>query len=124
MASFTVTVLFNFAGFFQPVENLPLLNISNAGQAIPVKFSLSGNKGSAIFTAGFPISSPVACTANEPGSTIDETVNAGGSSLTYNATNDQYNYVWTTNRAWRGTCRMLVVRFIDGSQYYAKFRFR
>ena len=122
--SFTVTVLFNFAGFFQPVDNLPLLNISNAGQAIPVKFSLSGNKGLNIFAAGYPASGQIPCSANEPGNTIEETVNPGGSSLTYNATNDQYNYVWKTNKAWKGTCRILVVRFIDGSQYYAKFRFK
>ncbi|HYP53444.1 MAG TPA: HYR domain-containing protein, partial [Pyrinomonadaceae bacterium] len=40
--SFTVTVVYNFTGFFAPVANLPTFNKANAGQAIPVKFSLGG----------------------------------------------------------------------------------
>src|SRR5207237_6662926 len=47
--TFTVTVLYDFTGFFSPVGNPPVLNAVNAGRAIPVKFSLSGNKGLDIF---------------------------------------------------------------------------
>ncbi len=108
-SSFTVTVLYNFTSFFQPVDTLPTINIINAGQAIPMKFSLNGNQGLNILAAGYPISTPVACDASEPGSTVDETVNAGGSSLSDNATTDQYSYVWKTNKAWQGTCRMFVL---------------
>ena len=49
--SFTVTVLYNFTGFFSPVSNAPTLNSVNAGKAVPVKFSLSGDKGLNIFAA-------------------------------------------------------------------------
>lgn len=122
--SFTVTVLHNFSGFLQPVDELPTVNLVSAGQAIPVKFSLSGNKGLNIFAAGYPASSPVACDATEPGSVIDETVSAGGSSLSYNATADVYSYVWKTNKAWKNTCRILVLQLNDGSSHFAKFRFR
>ncbi|HMC67688.1 MAG TPA: immunoglobulin-like domain-containing protein, partial [Mycobacteriales bacterium] len=52
--SFHVTVLYNFAGFFQPVANLPVFNVVQAGRAIPVKFSLSGNKGLGIFASNSP----------------------------------------------------------------------
>ena len=89
-----------------------------------MKFSLSGNHGLAIFAACFPASSQNQCDASEPGVVIEETVNAGSSSLSYNATTDQYNYVWKTDKAWKGTCRMLVVKFNDGSQHFANFRFR
>ena len=74
--------------------------------------------------AGYPASSPIACNAGEPSAIIEETVNAGSSSLTYNAASDQYNYVWKTNKAWKGTCRMLIVRLSDGSDHLAKFSFR
>jgi len=117
-------VVYNFVGFFQPVENLPTVNIVNAGQSIPIKFSLSGYQGLNIIAAGYPISTPVACDASEPGSTINQTVNAGGSSLSYSTTTDQYSYVWRTENAWRGTCRMFVLKLTDGSEHYAKFRFR
>ena len=117
-------VIYNFAGFFQPIANLPLVNDVNAGQSIPIKFSLNGYQGLAIFAPGYPASSAVACNANEPGSTIEEISAPGSSGLSYTVGSDQYNYVWKTDKAWRGTCRILVVRLIDGSEYYAKFRFR
>jgi hypothetical protein len=115
---------YNFTGFFQPVDNLPTLNVASAGSAIPVKFSLGGNQGLAIFAPGYPASSPIQCDANEPGTTIEETVNAGNSGVSYDATTGQYSYVWKTQRSWNRTCRLLVVRFADNSQYLAKFRFR
>jgi hypothetical protein len=120
----TYNVIYNFAGFFQPVDNLPTLNIATAGSAIPVKFSLAGNQGLNIFASGYPASGQIACDANEPGTDIEETVNAGGSSLTYDASAGRYNYVWKTNKAWKGTCRILVVKFIDGTDHLAKLRFK
>jgi hypothetical protein len=123
-ASANYQVLYNFAGFFQPIANLPVVNEVNAGQSIPIKFSLSGYQGLNIFAAGYPASSAVPCSASEPGSTIEEISAPGSSGLSYAASSDQYAYVWKTERAWKNTCRMLVVRFIDGSERYAKFRFR
>jgi uncharacterized repeat protein (TIGR01451 family) len=122
--SFSVTVLYNFTGFFQPVDNLPTLNVVNAGKAIPVKFSLSGNKGLNIFAANSPNTVSISCDGSAPQNDVEETVNAGGSSLSYSATSDQYNYVWKTESAWAGTCRQLVVKLNDGSEHRANFKFR
>jgi uncharacterized repeat protein (TIGR01451 family) len=122
--SFTVTVLYNFTGFFQPVDNPPVLNMVNAGRAIPVKFSLSGNKGLSIFAPNSPASGVITCGTNAPVNEIEETVTAGSSSLSYDASSDQYIYVWKTNTAWAGTCRQLVVRLNDGSEHRANFKFR
>src|SRR6185503_15369712 len=113
-----------FAGFFQPVENMPTLNVMNAGSSVPLKFSLGGNRGLLIFAPGYPVSTAIACDATEPGVVIDETVAAGNSSLTYNASTGQYTYVWKTDRSWKGSCRMLVVRLNDNTTHLAKFRFR
>jgi DNA-binding beta-propeller fold protein YncE len=122
--SFTVTVAYNFAGFFQPVDNLPALNVVQAGRAIPVKFSLSGFKGLGIFAPDSPESGPITCNSSDPATDLEETVNAGGSSLSYNATTDQYNYVWKTEQSWVGTCRQLVVTLNDGSVHRANFKFK
>jgi predicted extracellular nuclease len=119
-----VNVIFNFAGFFQPVDNLPTINAATAGSAIPVKFSLSGNKGLNILAAGYPTSQQVACADGAPIDTIEETVTAGGSSLSYDAATGQYKYVWKTNKAWAGTCRILVVKLTDGTEHSAMFRFK
>lgn len=115
---------YDFTGFFAPVENLPLLNVSKAGSSIPLKFSLNGDQGLAIFAAGYPSSSAVACDANEPGTTVTETIAAGHSSLTYDAASDRYQYVWKTDKSWKGTCRVLVVGFTGGITRTAKFRFQ
>jgi hypothetical protein len=121
---FTVTVLYDFTGFFAPVDNMPTLNVVNAGKAIPVKFSLSGNKGLSIFAAGSPSSVSINCDGSLPQSDIEETVNAGSSSLSYSSTIDQYNYVWKSENSWAGTCRQLVVKLNDGSEHRANFKFR
>jgi hypothetical protein len=121
---FKVIVQYNFAGFFQPVDNLPVFNVVQAGRAIPVKFSLSGYKGLGIFAAGSPSSGPVPCNSSDPASDLTETVTAGGSSLNYDPTTDQYIYVWKTDPSWAGTCRQLVVQLNDGSIHRANFRFK
>jgi hypothetical protein len=123
VAETTINVLFNFAGFFAPVDNAPIFNIVNAGQAIPLKFSLGGYHGLNIFAVGYPISQQVACDlSNVDG--IEETVAAGSSSLTYNSATDQYNYAWKTNKAWSGTCRQLIIQLTDGTIHIAYFFFR
>jgi hypothetical protein len=118
-----VTSQFTFVGFFQPVDNLPTVNSVNAGQAIPVKFSLTGYQGMNIFVAGFPASQVIACSSGTP-DPIEETVTAGSSSLSYDATTDRYTYVWKTEKAWKGTCRKLVVKFTDGTTREAVFQFK
>ncbi len=118
------TGAYNFAGFFQPVDNLPVVNVATAGSSIPLKFSLGGFHGLNIFAAGFPTSGQVQCNVSEATGEIEETASLGGSNLTYDAVTDRYTYVWKTNKAWKGTCRLMTVRFNDGSERSAKFRFR
>jgi hypothetical protein len=122
--SFTVTVLYDFSGFLQPVDELPTINVMTAGQAVPVKFSLSGNKGLNIFAPGYPGSSSITTVASESASAVEEIVPAGGSSLNYGAAADQYTYVWKTDKAWKGTSRLLTLRLADGTDHLAKFRFK
>jgi photosystem II stability/assembly factor-like uncharacterized protein len=118
----TFSVLYPWSGFFQPVDNGAVLNVTQAGSAIPVKFSLGGDRGLAIFAAGYPISSKIACLTGEAQDDIEQTVNAGGSSLSYGS--GQYTYVWKTDKAWSGTCRLLTVMLIDGSSHTASFKFK
>jgi len=124
MGSNTAThiVIFNWAGFFSPVDNLPMLNVAKAGSAIPVKFSLGGDKGLNIFAVGYPQSIKIACDSGVSLDDIEQTVTAGSSSLSYGG--DKYNYVWKTDKAWAGTCRQLIVKLIDGTFHYANFKFK
>ena len=115
---------FDFDGFYQPVDNLPTVNSVQSGRAIPVKFSLAGDHGLDIFEAGYPASQRISCASGDPLDSIEETATPGASELTYDAGTDTYHYVWKTQKSWKGQCHQLVVRFVDGTEALAEFRFR
>ena len=116
------STVYNFSGFFPPVDNLPTLNVVQAGVGAPVRFSLGGDHGLDIFAAGYPISAKVAC-GGAPQDAIEETIIVDASSLSYDAASDTYTYVWKTSKAWAGTCRQLIVRLNDGTEHNANFKF-
>jgi hypothetical protein len=119
----TVRVAYPWTGFFQPVDNPNVLNVVKAGSAIPVKFSLGGNYGLSILAAGYPVSAATPCTISSVSDDIEQTVTAGGSSLSYDPATGQYIYVWKTDKTWTG-CRRLVVQLVDGTSHIAYFQFR
>jgi uncharacterized protein len=119
----TVSVLYRFTGFFSPVSNAPTVNTVNAGQTVAVKFSLNGNHGLNIFATGSPTIELTSCTTGASLGVVP-TVTAGGSSLSYDPSTDQYTYPWKTDRSWAGRCGRLVVTFNDGTTQSALFRFR
>ncbi len=77
-------VIFNWNGFFRPVDNLPALNVAKAGSSIPLKFSLSGDQGLNIIAAGYPKSTMFACDTLAPQDPIEQTASPGSSGLSYN----------------------------------------
>jgi len=93
-----------FDGFYQPVDN-GMWNKAKAGSAIPVKFSLDGNRGLNILKTGYPKATLVTCpSASTPTDVVEETVAASTSGLTYDPYADQYVYVWKTDKTWAGKC--------------------
>jgi hypothetical protein len=113
---------YTFTGFFAPVD-MAMLNVVKAGRAIPIKFSLGGDFGLDIMAAGYPASDPVACDNSAPTGTIEETVSAGSSSLSYDPDSDQYTYVWKTNKGWANSCRVLTIMLDDDSVHTVSFQF-
>lgn len=122
-STFTVTVRYAWTGFFRPIDN-GVLNSVKAGSAVPVKFSLGGNMGPAIFASGYPRSVAMQCASGQLEDAVEETVNAGGSSLQYDATANQYVYVWKTEKSWAGACRQLQLKLADGTTQLANFKFK
>lgn len=113
-----------FSGFEHPVDALPAVNAVKAGQAVPVRFSLGGDRGLDVFAPGYPRSREIACGSDDLVDGVEETVSPGSAALTYAAGTDRYQYVWKTDRAWSGQCRQLVVAFADGSVQRANFALR
>jgi WD40 repeat protein len=125
---FAIHQRYAFTGFFQPVDNTDssgtyILNSMKAGAAVPVKFSLNGNQGLSVFAAKSPASATFSCDPTMSVDAIEQTVNAGGSSLGYSSSTGQYTYVWKTDSSWAGTCRQLVVTLADGTTHRADFKF-
>ncbi len=122
--STTHAVVFDFSGFFQPVDNLPSWNKAKAGSAIPVKFSLGGDYGLNILKAGYPKAIQIACpNSSEPTDAIEETVTAGGSSLSYDPYLDEYIYVWKTNKLWAGKCYQFDLGLNDDTSHTFNVQF-
>jgi hypothetical protein len=121
-ATGTYDVAWPFRGFLDPLSNPPVLNVVKAGQGVPVRFSLGGNRGLAIIAAGYPQSQPIACDSNAPLDTSIPATTSGGSTLTYDAATDAYTYVWKTDKSFTG-CRQLVLKLVDGSEHVANFKF-
>jgi VCBS repeat-containing protein len=125
-ATVAITIIasnYPFTGFFQPVENEPILNQVNAGQSIPIKFSLNGNRGLNIIAAGFPQSQLIICASGAPVYDIEQTTTANAG-LVYDPITDRYNYVWKTLKSWAGTCRKFTLLLTDGTIHVAIFKFR
>lgn len=115
--------LYDFGGFYEPVDNPPTTNIIKAGSAVPAKFDLGGDQGLDVLAAESPRSARVDCDSGATTDEIEQTATAGGG-LTYDETTGLYVYVWKTERTWSGTCREFVLELDDGTSHRATFRFR
>jgi arabinogalactan endo-1,4-beta-galactosidase len=117
-------VRYPFSGFQAPVVNLPTVNSENAGQAIPVKFSLGGDQGLAVIVSGYPTVTRVDCKSHAPIGTAIKSDTADNSGVAYDPSSNTYTYVWKTDRKMADTCQMLTVLLMDGSDHLAYFRFK
>ena len=122
-STWNFAIPYAFGGFKAPVDKAPTRNGMKAGTAVPIKFSLGGDRSLAIFAPGSPSSQPVICDTGAPYDGVENTVSAGGSSLSYDSASDTYTYVWKTQKSWTG-CRKLTLAFTDGSVQSAIFQFK
>jgi predicted extracellular nuclease len=111
-----------FTGFLAPVDNGDVLNSVKAGQAVPIKFQLGGDRGLDIFAAS-PTSVRITCSGDTTVDPVEETVSAASSGLHYDSATSTYTYVWRTLKDWKGTCRRFELRLRDGTVRTADFQF-
>ena len=116
--------LFDFSGFFWPVEDFPEVNRWMAGWPVALRFSLGGPEGLDILAPGYPQVAEVECGEGE--------TPAGGEparspwwrkGLRYKPRRDRYVFWWRTERHWAGECRQFVMKLSDGSVHRAEFHF-
>jgi len=110
-------VVYPFAGFFSPLTADGSVASVRAGDTVPAKFSLTGDRGLAVVTG--VSSAPADCASGAP------TGAAGTASGTLSSAEkpDRYTFQGATDRGWAGTCRALAVALADGTAHRALLRF-
>ena len=116
-----------FTGFTAPIDN-DVVNLSKAGQAIPVKWRLTDGNG-------VPISDPasfdglysysVRCIdfLGDPIDSIEEYA-SGSSGLQYKG-NGYWQFNWKTPKTYVGQCRQVYIKFAGGmTSPIAQFKFK
>ena len=121
-ASVTYDVVWPWAGFFAPLDGAGTLNLVKAGAAVPVKFSLGGDRGLGILD-GAPTSRPISCSPSAAVDAVEEAA-VTQSGLSFDAATQRYGLVWKTSRDWAGQCRRLSVKLADGSVHTADFQLK
>jgi hypothetical protein len=104
------------------VDNNGVLNIAKAGSAIPIKFSLGGDFGLNVLLE-VPTATALTCPTGAGADAIEELAKTP-SGLSYDATSDQYTYIWKTQSGWKGTCKKLHMPLSDGIDHTALFQFK
>jgi hypothetical protein len=117
-------VVYDYGGFYPPLDPAPAFNTAQAGKAIAVKFSLAGDQGLEILTEGFPTSQQADPETLELLGEPTPADTTGKRELTYDEKTGWYNYVWKTDKAWAGTSRVFILQLIDGTQHLVYFNFQ
>jgi dipeptidyl aminopeptidase/acylaminoacyl peptidase len=95
----------------------PTYNLFRAGERIPIRFTLGGDRGPDVLETVFYIG--VDCVTGSGYET-------GGvlGALSYNGSNGQYTYKWETNSYFAGSCARLTFQLRDNTWHEAWIRFK
>jgi hypothetical protein len=118
--SHSLTVKYDFAGFYAPVDRPTTMNVSKAGQAIPLKWTLRNALGApvtdlatvTIKAVGIPC--PLGGTADQ----VEEY--ASGSSGLQNLGGGNYQFNWKTPTTYAGSCKSIELVFAAGGVSYTE----
>jgi hypothetical protein len=98
-----------FGGFQQPLDPEPAVQEFDAGQEVPIKFSVSGVPSVLID------SQEVDCTTLEPTGAAPEAI----ASPAFPVRGTRYHVDWLTDPDWAGTCRRITLRIPAASDAHA-----
>ncbi len=113
-ATSTYAVRYRFDGFSSPLVAEPATASARAGDAVPVKFSLTGDRGLGA----------VSRTAWRPCSATTNDSSVASGTLSYNARTDRYTFMWQSDKSWAGSCREFLLTLRDGTTHAALVSFR
>jgi large repetitive protein len=122
-ASFTVKVLFEFLGFYQPID-MDVRNAMKAGATAPMKFRITNGAGGYIgdLSAVVMGSSRSHLCVEAPEDSLEEYA-TGGTALRYDSAAQQFIFNWQSPKQ-PGTCWQVKLTLADGTARYATFSLR
>ena len=113
VATCTYIVAFNFSGFFAPIDRPDTMNLSKAGQAIPLKWRLTDALGAPITNLG-SVTVTVTSISCTLGVTLDEIEElAAGASSLQNLGDGYYQFNWKSPTSYAGSCKSLNLKLGD-----------
>jgi hypothetical protein len=119
-----VTLTYPWAGFSQPVDNVPVLNTAKAGQTIPLKWRLLDFNGTPV-TDLSRVAVTVVSLSCQVGTSIDQIEEyASGASGLQNLGNGYYQWNWKTPASYANSCKTLKLNLGDGALQTANFQFK
>jgi hypothetical protein len=116
----TLTVVYNFSGFFAPVDRPNTMNISKAGQTIPLKWRLTNASGQGVTgVTGVTVQSyGISCALGSNDDVLEE--DAAGSSGLQEKGDGYYQFNWKTPASYLGTCKSIALVFGSGGMGYTE----
>ena len=122
-STFTVTVVFDFDGFFAPVDGDGVLNVVKGGSTVPLKFTVTNGTGGYISDLSIVSSLTAREFVCNAGADLDviEVSASGGTSLRWDSTSNQFIYNWKTPKT-TGMCYRVTLTLTDGTATTADFK--
>jgi serine protease AprX len=113
-ADVAISVTYQFSGFQQPVDSLPVYNTANSGQAIPLKWRITDVYGNPVTNLpGISVSAVnLGCTLGTTADQLEEY--ATGSSGFRNLGNGYYQFNWATPKSYAKSCKTLKLDLGEG----------
>ena len=119
-----VTLTYPWAGFSQPVDNVPVMNTAKAGQTVPLKWRLLDFTGAPV-TDLSKVTVTVVSLSCQVGTSIDQIEEyASGASGLQNLGNGYYQWNWKTPASYANSCKTLKLNLGDGVLQTANFQFK
>jgi hypothetical protein len=108
-------VNYGFSGLFAPIDRPNTMNISKAGQAIPLKWRLTDAQGDPVTNLGSVVVSVsgISCALGSSTDLVEEV--ASGSSGLQNLGDGYYQFNWKTPTSYAGSCKSLHLNLGEGS---------
>jgi serine protease AprX len=110
----TLTILYVFTGFYQPIDNLPALNAANSGQAIPLKWRITDVNGNPV-TSLASVNVTALSLPCSLGTTVDQVEEyAPGASGLLNQGDGYYQFNWKTPKTYAQSCKTMKLDLGEG----------